>query len=113
MHELSLATEMVRTVEDVLRKEGAGEVVSIYVSVGALSGVEREPLEFCFPIAAEGTPLAGARLVIEEVPIAVRCGECEKDSQPEYPMIECVECGSPNVEITAGREFVIKSLEVR
>jgi len=113
MHELSLATEMVRTVKDVLRKEGASEVVSISLSIGALSGVEREPLEFCFPIAAEGTPLAGARLVIEEVPVAVRCGACEKDSHPEYPLIECVECGSSNVEIMAGRDFVIKSLEVR
>jgi hydrogenase nickel incorporation protein HypA/HybF len=83
------------------------------VAIGALSGVEREPFEFCFPLAARGTPLEGARLEIEEVPVTVRCTTCQKDSHPEFGLIACALCGSSEVEITAGRDFIIRSLEVR
>jgi hydrogenase nickel incorporation protein HypA/HybF len=113
MHELSIATEMVRTVQDVLSREGAREVVSIAIQIGVLSGVERESLEFCFPIAAQGTPMAEARLVVEEIPLSVRCASCEKDSSPDIGLLMCGQCGSTNVAITGGRDVVIKSLEVR
>ena len=113
MHELTFATEMVRTLQGILQKEGASEVVSISVEIGAMSGIEREPFAFCFPIAAEGTPVENARLIIDETPLSVRCTACKKDSKPEFPTVTCVECGSSEVEIVSGRDFVIKSMEVR
>jgi hydrogenase nickel incorporation protein HypA/HybF len=113
MHELSLATEMVRTIGRILEKEGASEVVRVSVEIGAMSGVERQPFEFCFPIAAEGTPLAGAKLEIEEVPLCLRCAGCQKDSFPDMLMLACPECGSADVTVLGGRDLIIKSLEVR
>ena len=75
--------------------------------------VEIEPFEFCFPLAAEGTPLAGARLEIEAVPVRVRCGACDRETEPELPMIACRNCGDLAVEIISGKEFSLRSIEVR
>jgi Zn finger protein HypA/HybF involved in hydrogenase expression len=38
------------------------------VRVGDLSGVVADAMSFCFDVTTADTPLAGARLVVEEVP---------------------------------------------
>lgn len=113
MHELSLATAMMEQLEEVLRRELADVVVSVEVELGAMSGVDAEAFEFAFPMAAEGGPVEGARLVLIEVPLQVRCAACKQDGSPPPPMLHCVHCGNPAVQVTAGRDFLIKSLEVR
>lgn len=112
MHELSIAVSLVEEVEAILSKENAEKVLSLEVSIGEISGVEREPFEFCFPLAAEGTALEKARLEIKEVPAVVRCGDCQTQSHPEVPFFVCANCKSSNVRIEEGRDFLLTSLEV-
>lgn len=112
MHELSLAMALVEQIEQAAEKEGAEAVVAIDVRLGALSGVERDPFEFCFPLAAEGSLLEGAELRIEAVPLSVRCAACGRESAPERLEICCAHCGSGAVEILAGREFTVSSMEI-
>jgi hydrogenase nickel incorporation protein HypA/HybF len=80
--------------------------------VGALSGVDPEALRGAFPLAAEDTVAAGAELAIEWVEAAVRCRVCGKTSRPEPPFVYCGGCGSSEVDIEAGRELYIASIEV-
>ena len=75
MHELSLAMNMVDQIEQVMVREGAQKLISVKVEIGALSGVEREPMAFCFPAAIRGTTLDGAELHIEDVPLKLSVGE--------------------------------------
>lgn len=112
MHELSLAMSLIEEVEGVLRKENSSKALSVSVSIGKFSGVEREPFEFCFPLAAEGTKLEGARLEITEIPVSVLCEDCNAETHPEIPLVACVQCHSSNVRIIEGREFLLTSLEV-
>ncbi|MBN1770928.1 MAG: hydrogenase maturation nickel metallochaperone HypA [Deltaproteobacteria bacterium] len=112
MHELSLAVALVEQVGEICRKERAERALRIEVVVGALSGVERDPLEFCFPLAAENTVAAGATLVVEEVPVTLACRACGERTRPEVPFIRCMACGSTNVEVVEGRDFLIKTVEV-
>ena len=80
MHELGMATALVEQVEEIARKEGAARVVRIELVVGDESGVDREALEFVFPLAAERTAAEGATLAIEIVPgrdLLVRAMEVE------------------------------------
>ncbi len=112
MHELSLAMALVEQIEEVVRQEKATRVLELQVVIGAYSGVELEPFEFCFPLAAEGSVAEGAKLRIEKVPVRIRCGECGKESVPELPSVACTLCGSWGVEIIAGKEFLLRSLEV-
>ena len=113
MHELSLASAMVEQLQAAALREGASRIVAVEVVVGALSGVEREPLEFCFPVAAEGTLAEGAELRVEEQDIRVRCGACGEEGSPEPPGLACPSCASLAVEVLAGREFKVRAMEVQ
>lgn len=59
MHELGLSRNIVSIVAE---HAGARRVRRVRIAVGPLACVERQALEFCFDIAAEGTVLAGAVL---------------------------------------------------
>jgi hydrogenase nickel incorporation protein HypA/HybF len=113
MHELSLAMDLVEQLCEVFEKEKASEVVEINVVIGAMSGVERVPFEFAFPQAAENTPLEGVVLNIETVPLVIQCSECGRETETEELVMICPVCNSLSVEIVKGREFLIKSMEVR
>ena len=112
MHELSLADAMVHEVEAIIKKEGAEKVYSITVEMGKLSGVEKDPFEFAFPIVAEGTKLEGAKLIIEETPVVIECEDCHAKTELDIPFAKCSSCDSRNVKYISGKEFLIKSLEI-
>jgi len=112
MHELSLAMNMVEQIERVMKEEGAQTLVRVKVEIGALSGVEREPMAFCFPVAIRGTALEGAELEVKEVPLTVKCLDCDASTHPEMPFIQCQDCESAQVQIVDGRDFKITSIEV-
>ena len=112
MHELGMATELVAQVGEIARREGASRIARIEVSIGALSGVDREAFAFVFPIAAEDSLAAGAVLDIEEVPLVVECRACGASTKPEYPFVLCAACASGDVAIVSGEEFRIIAMEV-
>ena len=112
MHELSLAQALVDQVTELAEQNGCRKILSVDVSIGALSGVMRESLEFCFPMVAHGTALDGAVLNVEEVPLTAECGDCRRISNPEPFEIECCHCGSMNLMVTKGRDFKLISFEV-
>ncbi len=112
MHELSLAEALVDQVNEILEKEGANRVFEVTVTIGTLSGVERDAFEFAFPMAAEGTDLAKAKLVIEEVPARIKCLKCGAETEVEIPFLECPDCKNSEVEIISGKDFYLKNLEI-
>jgi Zn finger protein HypA/HybF involved in hydrogenase expression len=65
MHELAIAIGLVEAICDELPRLGAVRVTAARVRVGRLSGVVPDALTFAFTVAADGTAIAGARLVIE------------------------------------------------
>ena len=112
MHELSIAQSVIEQVTETARKEKAVRVVTITLAIGVLSGVERESLEFAFPLAADGTLAAGAHLIIEEVPARFACRACHAETDFEMPMVACPTCGSGEVEVSGGRDLIIQSVEL-
>ena len=113
MHELSLATALVEQVQRVCAAEKASAVASIRLRLGALSGVDRESFEFAFPLAAEGTCAADAKLVFDPTPAEITCDTCGVRAVPGKMFLTCNACGSNRVRITAGREFEIVSVELK
>jgi hydrogenase nickel incorporation protein HypA/HybF len=109
MHELSIADAVVT----IARRHAAGRPVScVHVKVGYLRQVVPDSLTFAFELIVEGTELAGAKLEIEEVPAAVRCRACEARTTLEQFPAHCGRCGGLDVEVTAGEELLVDSIEV-
>ena len=108
MHELSITQNVV----DAVSERMAGQrVLSVRLEVGRLSGVVPDAMRFCFGLVTEQTPLQGARLDIDTPAGEARCHSCGQRFTLTDLILLC-ECGSADVEVVAGRELVIKSVEV-
>uniref|UniRef100_Q01S86 Zn finger protein HypA/HybF (Possibly regulating hydrogenase expression)-like protein n=1 Tax=Solibacter usitatus (strain Ellin6076) TaxID=234267 RepID=Q01S86_SOLUE len=66
MHELSIAMSIVEVASEEARRQGGARVDAVHLKLGALSGVVKEALLFSWDLACEESPVAGARLEIEE-----------------------------------------------
>jgi hydrogenase nickel incorporation protein HypA/HybF len=108
VHELSITQSVV---EAVCERAAGRPVRSVKVQVGALTAVVPEAMRFCFGLIVEGTVAQGARLDIERRPGAAHCRGCDADIVLADPILLCP-CGSADVEVTAGRELQILSIEV-
>lgn len=94
------------------RREGAEQIYSIRLRVGKLSGVAPDALRFAFDALAIGTPAAGARLEIEEIPARFQCDRCHKPYPAESLTEKCPFCHSTGTLMQLGRDLELASLEV-
>jgi hydrogenase nickel incorporation protein HypA/HybF len=108
MHELAIAESVI---DSVVERTQDRHVSTVRLRVGRLSGVVPSALTFCFELAASGTPLEGAQLVIEEQTGRARCRTCGEDFSLDDLILLC-DCGSADVEVMAGRDLQVMSVEV-
>jgi hydrogenase nickel incorporation protein HypA/HybF len=93
---------------------GGVQVHAIHLKLGPLSGVVKEALLFSYDVACEGTPLAGSRLVIEEVPVVVYCPACESETTlASIQRFCCASCDAPTSEVVRGKELEVVALEIQ
>ena len=109
MHELSIASAIVATVE---RHVDGRPVEVVNLRVGTLRQVVPDSLEFYFGFVARETVCDGARLEIEVVRTELRCSGCGGEWRLEEPLFRCAGCGSTDVEVIAGDELEVESIEV-
>jgi hydrogenase nickel incorporation protein HypA/HybF len=113
MHELSIAISIVDMATEEAERHGAGRVDAVHLRLGRLSGVVPRALAASFDLACEHTPLAGSRLLIEEVPVLVFCAVCQAKRDVEsLSSFVCATCGTPSAEVVQGREIEVFALEL-
>ena len=113
MHELSIVTSIVDTIESYMKENSLTECEEIVLQIGELSDVIPEYLQACYQIAVEGTIMENTALKIEKITALAKCKNCGE----EYRYIEnkgaCPKCKSIKREITQGKEFFIKQITAR
>ncbi len=112
MHELAVCQALIDQVDRVSREHGGRRVLAVTVAVGALSGVEGQLLEHAFPLAAAGTVAEGASLVVESIPVAVRCRTCRVESEAAPNRLVCGACRDWQVDVVAGEELLLQRVEL-
>lgn len=112
MHEMSLCEGILQILEDNARSQGFKRVITVWLEIGGLSGVEPEAMRFSFDAITRGTLADQAHLEIIETPGQAWCLQCAKKIQVKQRFDECPECGSYQLQVVAGEEMKIKELEV-
>jgi hydrogenase nickel incorporation protein HypA/HybF len=114
MHELSIAISLIEAAEEEAVKHRPCGVRAVHLRLGPLAGVEKQALLFSYELAAEGTPLEGSRLVIEEAPVVVFCPVC-RERRPVLSLQSfcCATCNTPATEVVQGRELEVIALEIQ
>lgn len=112
MHELSLAQEIIKILEEQMSLHQVKKVLRVRVRIGKLMNVVNSSLLFCFEIASKGTKLEGAELEIEEMGIRCLCQTCQEEFMVESFVFSCPRCQGTDLKQISGDEFFIHSMEV-
>ena len=103
---------MIGQVMHVAREHRATAVKTVNVRIGPLSGVEPDLLALAFPLAAAGTVAEAAQLVIEALPIRVRCDTCGAETAAVANRLVCGACGDWHTRLVSGDEMLLASVEL-
>ncbi|MGY4707355.1 hydrogenase maturation nickel metallochaperone HypA/HybF [Candidatus Bipolaricaulota sp. J31] len=125
MHEYSLALSILESLRARLRESPIAHhpsrIIKVHLRQGELLVLSHEALVEAWKLVTEGTELAGSELVIETVPVRVRCPACGYRGDARYlagegwhmrvPVLSCPRCGA-RVEIVEGRDLAVVALTV-
>lgn len=112
MHELSVTQNMLDIVLEQAEKAGAREVEKISLIIGEMTGVVKECVQFYFNFLSRGTLAEGATLSFTMVATKARCQACDRTFELGEFEWACPYCGGERMEIVAGKELFVESIEV-
>jgi hydrogenase nickel incorporation protein HypA/HybF len=108
MHELSITQSLVDLALDEGKKAGVKKIRTINLVIGEMSGVVDASVNFYFSFLSKGTAAEGATLKFNRIPMM--------DCNAEFRMGEfdwsCPSCKRSSLDIIAGDELRIESIEV-
>ena len=74
--------------------------------------MEPEALRFAFETLAPDSPFAEAKLELNLVEPKVKCRDCGAENIADPRLLACGKCGSHTIDIEAGRDFLLTSIDV-
>lgn len=107
MHEMSIVDALLRAVRQEVSEPDLDRVTVVSVRLGQLRQVVPEMLQFCFQAAVHETPLAGARLEVEQVPARAQCASCREEFAVEEQWFECPACRTTSAKLLQGDELLL------
>ena len=112
MHELSVTEGLLKICLEEGKKHNVKKVTKIKVKVGELSDLIPSCISYYFNIAAKGTIAEDAEILVEKIPVYIRCKECDYHGILPKQIYNCPKCNGNKYEITKGREFYLDTMEV-
>ena len=110
MHERSIVRALLRQVCELQTERGADRVVAVRVSVGEFSGVEADLVRTAFEELVEDSPIHGARLELQSIPLTAHCPACSQEFAIVNFEFKCPDCGVAHVKIVRGEGLVLESV---
>ena len=111
MHELSIASSIMKTVLNEVENRKYKSVLTISLRIGALTDIVPDSLSFGFEAISKDTILEKTKLLIETVPIQGSCKNCNYDFEVFSFIFRCPNCSSDNIDVSQGNELEITYIE--
>jgi hydrogenase nickel incorporation protein HypA/HybF len=112
MHELSITQSLLEIVLQQAEQAHAGKVIKINLTIGAMTGVVSDSVQFYLDILTKGTIAEGATVAFTIVPSRAKCRNCQQVfSLPEFDWT-CPHCQGKIVDVISGNELFVDSIEV-
>ena len=112
MHELGITQNILDLAVEKAEEAGASEILKVNLVIGEMTGIVEDCVRFYFDFLSENSIASGATLSFKRIPTRLRCRQCEHSFTPESPPWNCPQCHNWDMEITAGQELYIDSIEV-
>lgn len=111
MHELSICQALLTQLETLAVQHQARQVAQIVVKIGPLGGVEPDLLAQAFTIARMDTIADSAELILETLPVRIRCQQCGAESDVPANHLCCHACGDWRTQLLSGDELLLARVE--
>jgi hydrogenase nickel incorporation protein HypA/HybF len=112
VHEMGVTQEILGAVIEASTKAGATRVNTVRLTVGALTALVPDSLQFAWECLTPGTLAEGAVLEINETPGRSRCLACGSEFDHDQWDYRCTTCGGMATELIAGHQLSIDNLDV-
>ena len=112
MHELSVMSYLLETVEAQAAQHGAHKVLAVNVVMGDRASMVDDSLLFYFDLLTPGTLAEGAHLNVRRTAMRFCCERCEAEYSPRGADFGCPTCGTVGRVTDDGSELLIESIEI-
>ena len=111
MHELSICHNLVQQLCNISAQEKNKKLITVYLKIGPLSGVESELISAAFPIASANSPVKDAVLVIQAAPVVIQCQNCGNRNTVSINNLRCPDCDEWRTSLVGGDECLLEKIE--
>ena len=111
MHESHLVQGAIRQICEEASERNAKKVRLINLKVGLGLGMDKESVLLHFEALSEGTPAEGAAIVVNFIPVKLKCPSCGGLFERPKKSLECPQCHALGTATDIGREFIVESFE--
>jgi hydrogenase nickel incorporation protein HypA/HybF len=112
MHELSVTEHVLNIALRHANQNQATRVTDIYITVGRLSSIVDDSIQFYWDIISQDTICKGAQLHFNRVPARLLCLICGNEFTLEQESTPCPSCGSAQLKIISGEECFMDSIGI-
>jgi hydrogenase nickel incorporation protein HypA/HybF len=112
MHELPVTESILEIVLRHAQTAQARRVTALHIVMGELSTLVDDSVQFYWDLIAQGTPAEGARLHFKRIAAELLCQACQHRYGLTGDSLACPLCGSTNVQVVAGDEAYLESIEI-
>jgi len=112
MHELAVTESILEIAMQEAAAHAASKVTDVYLSLGQLSSIVDESVQFYWDVISQGTLAEGAQLHFTHVPARLRCKACGAEFDLTEELTPCPSCHSIALEIIQGEEFQVDAIEI-
>ena len=112
MHELSIATNILKLAEDEAIKAGSHKILNIELEIGGLAGVQQDALLFGFEAVSKNSIAEGATVTINTIQAQAKCAGCNGSFPVQSFFESCPNCATLLHAIEQGEELRLVAVNV-
>ena len=109
---MSVATGIMNVLRSKLAEFASCRLTALQLSLGELSGIDRDSLRFALDTLLADADYKGDEIRFELTPATFKCSACNWQGRLESFVLTCPECAGQGLDIIAGQDVSLESIEV-
>ena len=111
MHELAVSQDILRIAIEEGQANKAAKVTGIYMTIGQLSSIVDDSVQFYWDHISQGTICEGALLHFTRPVARMSCQNCSFEFEMGDALVPCPRCASFDLRVVAGDEMTVDEIE--
>ena len=110
MHELAVTESLLELAIKHAEKANAKKVTDLYLTVGSLTSIVDDSVQFYWDIVSQKSICENAQLHFDRKAAIFRCDQCATEFEIGNDLQPCPNCQSTHVKLISGDEFYLNSI---